>query len=144
MGAKSTLVVAGIALCVGFSINSCSEPIPETRVVKVPQVRVVTKTVEVKSDPIPIPESCYKAFDLAQEISVPDSDMTGAAGAILAQMSDVERNALRDDFKAMNAALEKVRKNKELLGISSNKAAEVRQALATMVSLCKKDLGEQK
>lgn len=142
--AKTTLSLMGVALVIGFSINSCSDPIPETRIVKVPTVHTITKTVETKSDPVPIPQSCYQAFELAQEISVPDGGMTEASGAILAQMSDVESNAFGKDFKAMNEALEKVRQNKELLAVSVVHAADKRSQLAVQVSLCKKDLGDQK
>ena len=141
--AKTTLIIIGASLCVGFSLNSCSEPTPETRVVKVPTVHVVTKTVTVKSDAVPIPESCTKAFTLAQGVAAPDSTMTEAAGNILAKMSDVERNALRDDFKAMNQALTDVRRSRDALGTSAIEAAELRRQLAVAVDICNADLEEQ-
>lgn len=140
MSFKSTSIIAGVALCVGFSINSCSEPIPETKVIRVPTTKVVTKTVTVAAPPEKLPQSCLDALAAVEAVGVADERMTKAAGDIRAQMPDVERNALRDDFKAMNKAIEIVFKAEDTLGTAAHESSDLRERVRVTSELCSRDM----
>ncbi len=145
MSAKSTLVIAGVALCVGFSLNSCSDPVPETKLVTVPTVKVVTKTVEVKGDTThtPLPQSCLDALATVEAVNSPDREISRAVGEILVATSDVELNAVQRDVEAMNKHITTVRQSRSKLSSALIGSAEARLRLKTSAEICQRDLAKQ-
>lgn len=86
MNPKALLILVAVCLTTGVAIGRCGEPPPDiqTRTVKVPDTKVITKEVEtvvVK----PIPDSCEMIVDMIDKI-------VNSTGRVAATGSEIKRN----------------------------------------------------
>ena len=126
----SVLVVGGLIL--GISLGVASDPVPETKVVKVPvtEVRTEEKKIYVHT---PLPESCHELLEVMETLTENSGEQTKAAGQILLALQDLGKFKVADNLAALTKATQIVRDEKDRLDTASietiNRTLEVEQYL---------------
>lgn len=140
MGGRAAWVGAGLIFLAGVGIGSATDPAPEVKVVRVPEVKT---RIEYRDPPDTVvwPESCTRAAALLDESFDSDSLITGSAGAILLSLQDLARESVINPVK-VNPVIEEVRAEKSTLDEAVIDREEIISTAEFEVQNCLDDLNQ--
>lgn len=134
-----TVVFSVVALGLGFSLGKSQANVEVVEVEKIRSVPInaATTTVTVTE---PTPEICSTIPGLAATLLEGDKEQSDAVGEISRALDDLARDAYSQDIAAINASIEVVNENKDVLDASTVTRAQAHAALQVAIEQCEREV----